>query len=158
MDASVANGKPTVFICYSHEDRKWAKRLRTHLKYLERNGSLDVWDDSRIQAGSQWKAEIERALHSARAAVLLLSADFMASDYVQSYELPALVQAARGNGLTIFPLYVGFILDDEVLSGIQAVNNPDRPLIDLTLRHRERILRDMCKSIKKVLEAPAQSA
>lgn len=61
--------KPKVFISYSHVDEKrWKNRLQKHLKVLERHGSLSFWDDRRLAAGQEWRAEIEAALDSADAA------------------------------------------------------------------------------------------
>ncbi|MGH8535894.1 MAG: hypothetical protein ACREXM_05380 [Gammaproteobacteria bacterium] len=44
--------RPRIFISYSRVDEEWLQRLRLHLKPLERTGSLDIWDDRRIEAGS----------------------------------------------------------------------------------------------------------
>jgi hypothetical protein len=57
-----------VFISYSRHDRIWLERLRVHLRLLERDYALDIWDDREVKAGSRWKDEIERAIKSARVA------------------------------------------------------------------------------------------
>lgn len=64
-----------LFISYSHKDREWVERLRTMIKPLERRHGLDRWDDSRIQAGMVWREEIEKALASARVALLMVFGD-----------------------------------------------------------------------------------
>ena len=51
---------PSVFISYSHKDEEWKDRLVIHLKVLQMQNVLDVWDDRRIEAGDDWRAEIER--------------------------------------------------------------------------------------------------
>lgn len=68
--------RPTVFLSFSHADRAWVKRLLVHLKPLERAGMVRLWDDTRIKPGQAWRNEIREALDSARAAVVLVSADF----------------------------------------------------------------------------------
>lgn len=73
---------------YSHADRDALDRLLVHLKPLQRNGTLDVWADTQINAGDRWEQEIENALSRAAVAVLLVSADFMASDFIIDNELP----------------------------------------------------------------------
>ena len=119
-----------VFISYCHADGKWLARLRIHLKPLVSTGVIDLWDDSRIQAGDIWEDEIREALADAAVAILLVSADFLASDFVRETELPALLKAAETEGASILPLIVGpsgYTLD-AALSKFQAVNPPSRPL------------------------------
>lgn len=77
-----------VFVSYSHKDKKWLNRLRVHLAPLERDGLLTVWDDTSINPGANWKKAIREALRAARVAVVLVSADFMASEFIARNELP----------------------------------------------------------------------
>jgi tetratricopeptide (TPR) repeat protein len=96
----------TVFISYSHKDEAWKNQLVTHLRVLERAGLLDVWDDQKIAAGDGWRAEIATAMDRARAAVLLVSADFLDSDFIHDTEVPILLQRRAKDGLRIIPLIV----------------------------------------------------
>lgn len=118
-----------VFVSYSHKDGEWIAPLRDHLSGL---GESAVWIDSDdIDAGEQWDKEIELGLASARVAVLLISASFLASRYISEKELPYLLDAAEEQQVTLLPIY---LLPCDVpprLAAYQAINSPDRTLADL---------------------------
>ncbi len=84
-----------VFVSYSHKDERWLERLQTHLAPLTQDYDLDLWDDTRLRPGSKWQEEIRNAVDKANAAVLIISADFLASEFVRTNELPPLLKAAE---------------------------------------------------------------
>lgn len=90
-----------LFISYSHKDRAFLEQFWIHLKPLETNYGLQRWDDSRIQPGDIWLEEIEGALERAQVALLLVSPNFLASEFIQRKELPSLFDAAKKDGLKI---------------------------------------------------------
>jgi hypothetical protein len=138
-----------VFVSYSHKDAEWLERLRVHLKPLEREGLIDLWDDTRISAGSLWRDQIDAALESARVAVLLISADFLASDFITDNELPPLLDAAERDGCTVLPLLVQPSLFDRTpeLSRFQTVNPNATPLANLKTSEREAVFVTLAKEI-----------
>jgi hypothetical protein len=74
------------------------------LKPLVRGNALAVWDDSRIVPGALWAQEIDSALATAKVAVLLVNADFLASNFISQAELTKPLAAAREDGATILPV------------------------------------------------------
>jgi hypothetical protein len=136
--ASQAQERTKVFISYSRADQKYLKRLRKLLRLHRLKNPIDVWADDRIRPGMKWREEIERALGAARVAVLLVSPDFLASDFIDKVELPALLDSAHKGGTEIFIVFLGTVLPAveglplppalESLRQFQAVNNPRRPI------------------------------
>lgn len=150
------DSRNTVFVSYSHADAGWLQRLRTHLAPLYRDQVLDLWDDNKILPGQDWRKEIENALARARVAVLLISADFLASDFISSEELPRLLTAAEAGGATILPVIVSAsrFADTPALSRFQAVNAPNRPLNGLGKAARERVLVAVAAAVERALTTP----
>ncbi len=138
-----ASGQPErrqLFISYSHRDGEWVERLRRMIKPLEQRYGLERWDDSRIQAGGLWRQEIEQALANASVALLLVSADFLASDFVTRSELPPLFRAAKQNGLRILwvPLRPSLWKHIPEIEQYQAVIPPGRTLAEMAEVEQER--------------------
>lgn len=134
------NPDTTIFICSSHKDERFLTELNTHLKPFERIGRISSWNDTKISPGSQWQEEIQRALQSANTAILLVSSDFLASDFIMEHELPYLLQAAKSGYLTMLCVIVrpcAFYFSE--LADFQTVNPPSRPLSAMTQTERETV-------------------
>lgn len=130
-----------IFISFAHEDRDYLIRLQKHIQVLVNEGVLiDSWDDSRIRAGMIWKDEIELALNKSKIAILLISTDFLASDFIVNNELPLLLKRAERDGITILPLIVNHCrYQYSLLSDYQAANEIETPLSDLSESEREKV-------------------
>lgn len=146
----MSEDRKKVFISYSHRDRRHLNRLRVHLRPLERTLSIDLWDDTRIQAGAKWREEISDAIDAASVAILLVSADFLASNFIADNELPPLLSAAKQRGMTILPVILGHcrFMHSAELAEFQAVNNPSRPLVNLPVAERERVWLHLSESVE----------
>lgn len=141
-----------IFISYSHKDARWLDRLQVHLKPLERLGKFSVWSDIDIRPGELWKEEIEKALDSAKVAILMVSADFLASDFIAETELPILLSAAQERGAVILPVIIGPSLFPDIEIGqFQPVNDPSRPLVSLQKPQQEEIFVRIVRTIEKLL-------
>src|SRR4051812_6951597 len=87
-----ADERGLVFVSYSHADAGWVQRFDVMLRPLLRRRGLRLWVDTAIRASEEWDPAIAAAVARSRAALLLVSADFLASDYITERELPELVQ------------------------------------------------------------------
>lgn len=145
---------PRVFISYSHQDRQWLERLRVHLRPLIRDSSVDVWDDTRIEPGQSWRVEIRKAIEAASVAVLLISADFLASEFIASEELPELLEAGERGGLRILQVIVSpSRFERTKLARLQTVNSPADPLVSLSDYQREAVFDRVAQRIESILQA-----
>ena len=133
--------RTSVFMSYSHTDTEFLEELSVHLKPLEKAGLVDTWSDQRIHAGSLWKKEIDSALERASVAVLLISPQFLASDFIVDNELPPILTKAYDKGLRVLPIILKpcRFTRDPNLSQFQAVNDPKNPLARMELWERDEI-------------------
>jgi tetratricopeptide (TPR) repeat protein len=93
-----------VFISYSHQDDALRQRLDVHLSLLKRQGVLEVWHDRRLQGGEHWEEAIDQALEEADIVLLLISPDFLASDYCYGRELTVALERDRRHEAVVVPL------------------------------------------------------
>ena len=91
-----------VFFSYSHKDEGLRDELEVHLKLLQRHGVISAWHDRKILPGNEWDLEIDVRLERARIILLLISADFIASDYCWEKEMKrALERHASGEAIVV---------------------------------------------------------
>jgi nucleoside 2-deoxyribosyltransferase len=139
-----------VFFSYSHADAEYLDRVLVHLRPVERSGAIDLWSDTKIKAGDRWKEEIRKAVARARVAVLLVSADFLASEFIATDELPPLLAAAEEKGARVIPVVLKpcrFLRDDR-LCRFQALNDPKKPVIRMPEADREELYAKLAEVIE----------
>ena len=142
-----------IFISYSHADTDWMEQLRLHLSPLTKHGQISLWSDSQIRAGSNWRNEIMRAISTAKVAVLLVSASYLASDFIFNHELPPLLEKAHTEGMKIIWIPIGHCSWLETpIADFQAAIDPSKPLEALSRTKREEALVEVSKAIKDALE------
>ena len=167
-----------VFVSYAHADnestdasQRWLDRLLEMLKPLHLNDEVSAWSDRDIATGDDWAEQIGTALERyARAAVLLISPAFLASDFIRTSELPSLLHAHRlaGDAMLIVPIIIRHCLYQETrfrfpdptrgpesvsLAVFQSANPPDRPLDSMTRAEQDAVLLSVAKRLRKAYES-----
>ncbi|HEY7770349.1 TIR domain-containing protein [Longimicrobium sp.] len=151
-DASPKNMTSNVFVSYSHHDSRWLKDLQTHLKPHARLGKISAWDDTMIRPGKRWRDEIERAIATAKIAVLLVSPNFLESNFIAENELPPLLEAAKTSGLTIIwvPLSASSFHVTPIAE-YQSAIDPKRPLDQMSPPKQNGAWVTVCNAITAAL-------
>ena len=147
--------KHSIFISYSHEDKAWLDKVLKNLKPLQRYyDDLDIWSDKKIMASDVWKDKIDNALSKATIAILLVSIDFVASDFIEKEELQPLLDKAQEEGTRIMPIIVRpcAFFEECGLSKYQAVNDPKLPLSGMSEYDQECKLAEMVNDIKGIIK------
>ncbi len=98
------SGPIKLFYSYAHEDEALRERLEVHLKLLKRQGILQDWHDRDISAGSEWAQQISAHLESADLILLLISPDFIASDYCWDIELKRAMERHEAGEACVIPI------------------------------------------------------
>ena len=131
----IRRGALSLFISYSHKDELFRDEFRGALTAYERKGEIAAWDDTRIEAGQKWEPEILRNLERADIIVLLLSNDFIHSDYCMLKEMEVAIKRDDDGECAIVPIVVRACLFTKLeLGQIQAIQPGGKPI----KQHRDR--------------------
>lgn len=146
-----------VFVSHAEKDRKWLDRLRVSLRFFEAQG-LRTWDRTRIPPGHAWRDETDQALQSTRVAILLLSPDFLATDFIMREELPRLLAAAPQGLVQILPVLVRPCLYKftEGLKSRKLFNQ--EPLAALSSTDADQVLSDVAEAAHSIATGTAVQA
>src|SRR5947209_18596837 len=93
-----------LFFAYAHNDEDFRKELDAHLSLLKREGLINVWHDRKIEAGIDWASEIDVYLNTADIVLLLISADFLASEFCFSTEMKRALQRHDAGEARVIPV------------------------------------------------------
>jgi len=139
-----------VFISYAHKDQAWFDEFYKHLAAAEAKNLLNVWSDKEIPPGTLWFDGISKALSRARVGLLLVTPDFIASDFIRNEELRALLGAREQGRLSLFWVPISAGLFQVVgLDQLQAAPgcDPAHPLDTLAEPERRQVIVNICRRI-----------
>src|SRR5438128_5859961 len=104
MADEMPNQPITIFYSYSHRDERLRKQLEDHLSGLQRRGLIASWHDRDIDAGTEWKTQIDTRLQNAQIILLLISGSFLASDYCYALEMTAAMERHKRGEARVIPI------------------------------------------------------
>jgi hypothetical protein len=142
-----------IFFSYSHADHDFLKEFERMLAPALKGRQVRKWSDRDIKPGSRWREEIATALDASAAAVLLVSPDFLNSDFIQQHELPRLLDGAANQELTILWVYLRPCMYKQTpIADYQAAHELTKPLSLMTPRRREQVILEVCERIQDTLD------
>ncbi len=147
---TTSEGVP-LFYSYSHKDEHYRKRLEAHLSTLKQQGLIVGWHDRQITPGSEWNKEIVKQLETARIILLLISADFLHSEFCSSVELKRAMERHESGDACVIPIIVKPCDWHSALFGkLQALPQDGKAITKW--RIKEEAYLDIVKGIRSVIE------
>jgi len=144
--------KLKVFLSYSHRDEEMKRQLDTFLSNLKRADSIEVWQDRELLAGAEWDSTIKKELGSADIILLLISADFNASNYIWENELATAMQRHEKGEARVIPVILrNCEWQDMPYAKLQALPANGQPVSDFT--DKDKAYTEIAKEIRRVVES-----
>ena len=156
------DGKPSkrplqVFFSYAHEDEKLRDELAKQLDILERQGNIATWHDRRIEPGEEWAGKIAENLEAADLILLLVSADFLASDYIQDVELQHALKRHQNNTARVVPIILRDCLWQQgTFAQLQVLPTDGHPVTGDQWHNRDKAWFDVAKGILRIAQEQSE--
>lgn len=148
-----------VFICYAREDEALRQGLERQLRVLRRQGLITVWQDRDISPGAEWEREIDIHLSEAQLILLLVSPDFIDSDYCYGIEMKQALKKHEQGEATVIPVILRHVYWQGTPFGkLQALPRDATPVIDRNWHSVDEAFFDVAEGIRKVVEEQARKA
>ena len=140
-----------VFYSYSHEDEELRQQLENHLSILRRQGVITDWHYRQIGAGREWEGEIDAHLNAAHVILLLISSDFIASDYCYDVEMQRAMERHEAGEARVIPVILRPVdWEAAPFSHLQALPIGVRPVT--RWEDRDEAFADIARGIRGVVE------
>lgn len=123
-------GPARLFVSYAHEDEPFKEAFKTALSVLTKTGKLKIWDDRQLLAGAVFEAEIFEKLHEADIICLLISPDFIQSDFCFSNEMEAALKRLEAGNGRVVPVHIRPVegWDTLPVGALNAANKDGQPV------------------------------
>ena len=142
-----------LFYCYAREDKALLAELEKHLGNLRRQGKITAWLDRDISAGKDWKKEIDINLNTADIILLLVSPDFIDSDFCYGVEMIRALERHQNNEARVIPVILRPVdWEDAPFSELQVLPADGKPVYSALWHNRDEAFWDIAKGIRKVVK------
>jgi tetratricopeptide (TPR) repeat protein len=139
-----------VFCCYCHADEAWLRKLEIHLSLLKRQGLVALWHDRLVAPGTAWAQAVDEHLETASVILLLVSADFLASDYCYSTEmLRAVERHERGEARVIPIILYPVVWENTPFERLQVLPVGGKPV--MMWESRDRAFLNVVQGIHRII-------
>lgn len=140
-----------IFCSYSHKDEELKDELDAHLSGMKRQGLITLWSDRQIDPATGWKQEIDTHLESAGVILLLISANFIASDYCYEKEMMRALQRDKKGEVRTIPIILRPVDWKSLPFGyLQALPTAGKPIT--SWGNRDKAFENVARGIRKVVE------
>src|SRR5579864_1685059 len=140
-----------VFCSYAHEDETWLRMLEKHLIQLKRQKLIANWHDRHILPGTDWAKEIDTHLNSATIILLLISADFLYSDYCTGIEMSRALERHGTGKARVIPIMLRHVdWQGAPFAGLQILPKNAKPVTDWA--DHDLAFKDIAMQLRKVVE------
>ncbi len=146
-------GQPIeVFYSYAHKDEALREELETHLSLLRRQGQISGWHNRNINAGTEWAQAIDEHLGTAQIILLLISADFLASDYCYSIEMQYALGRHEAGEVCVIPILLRPVSwEGAPFSRLQMLPRDNIPVVSPTWYSRDEAWTHVVQELRKVI-------
>lgn len=142
-----------IFYSYSHRDEDLREELEKQLSFLKKRGLISTWHDRKIEPGTEWDRTISQRLNSADIILLLISADFLSSDYCYDIEMTRAMERHEAREARVIPIILRHVDDWQAapFGKLQALPKGGKPVKSWT--DRDEAFADIARGIRSTIEA-----
>jgi len=156
--ASTKSGQTIeVFFSYSHKNERMREKLETHLSALRRENVIAGWHDRKIMPGTEWKGQIDEHIETAHIILLLISADFLNSDYCYDVELKRAMARHDAGEARVVPIILRPCDWLKTPFGkLQALPRDGKPVSDFSTQ--DHGLNEVARGIRRIVEEMSKAS
>jgi CheY-like chemotaxis protein len=140
-----------IFYSYAHEDERFRSKLEKHLSILKKQGLIKDWHDRKIISGQKWADEINTHINIAQIILLLISDDFLASDYCWGVEIKRVMERHEAGEVIVIPIILRPVdWEGTLFAKLQALPTDAKPITQW--RKLDEAFLDIARGIRKAVK------